>query len=324
MMMMIKNLSDAYVWLQKILKPLLPPKLFHWQTPLLISLFFFFLSAIEINNQELKTMLADLSWICVTIGVGWRTNQPPLLIWEINISPWIIGALISVFLSEKLALNYQSLAIIFWPLISVCLAVIIKFIQSNRELQKSPPLIRPIFLILILTHLLISCWLAFHFTIQDWIKQYPSLLAEDFSKSSFVISLNPRSLTNSRGMLIIKLMENQLNIKIRNQSWEKVEAWLIAMSKKEIYMRNEISKKIPPLPENSHWNLQTQIIQGQSRYQITLLAIWEGPSTKPGGYTMSKYCEVTKIVNYANITCQAIKMDNPPVKTTKIKGKNQL
>jgi len=317
----MKNPNKIYIIIQK---NLLPPQFVHWKTILLISLFLFLMSVVEINNQELKTILADFSWIFLTIGVGWRTNQPPFLLQGISISPWIIGALISVFLSSKLVADRQSLAVIFWPLISVSLAVIIRFIQSDRKLQNPPPLIRPIFLIIILTHVLISCWLAFHFLVQGWLAAYPSLLAEDFSKSSFVISLKPQSLTNSRGMLMIKLMEAQLNIKTRNQSWEKVEAWLISMSKKEISLRDEIFKKIPPLPENSLWDLQTEIIQGQSHYQIKLLAIWQGPSTRLGGYTLTKSCEVTKMVNHTTVTCQPIKVDHPTVKTTKIKGEHKL
>lgn len=318
---MIKFLNKANVFFRK---NLLPPQLIHWKTAILIGIFLLLMSALETKNQNLKNILIDSSWLLITIGVGWRTNQPPFVIRGISISPWIIGALISIFLSGKLPLNRQSLAIIFWPLISVCLAAIIRFIQSGAKLQNPLPLVRPIFLIIILTHVLISCWLAFHFIIQGWLEEYPSLLAEDFSKSGFVISLKAPTLTNSRGMLMIKLMEQQLNIKTCNQSWEKVEEWLISMSRKEIFMRNEIFKKIPHLRENSHWKLETQIIQGQSRYQIKLLAIWDGPSTKPGGYTMSKSCEVTKMVHRATVTCQPIKMDNPPVKTTKIKGKNQL
>ncbi|OCQ96659.1 hypothetical protein BCD67_16255 [Oscillatoriales cyanobacterium USR001] len=317
----MKTLTKANTFLQKYL---LPPQFFHWKTPLLISLFFFLISALEIKNQGLKHSLGDFSWLFFTIGVGWRTNQPPFLIRGISISPWIIGGLISIFLSGKLAFDRQALAVIFWPIISVCLAVIIKFINSGAKLEPTPPLIRPIFLIIILIHVLISCWLAFHFIIQGWLNEYPSVLANDFSKSSFVISLKPPSLTNSRGMLIIKLMEQQLNIKTRNQSWEKVEAWLIAMSRNQYLMRNEIFHKIPSLRENSKWELKTEIIQGQSRYQLRLLAVWHGLSNKPGGYTLSKFCEVTKMVNRATVVCQPIKMDNSSGKIRKIKGENQI
>jgi hypothetical protein len=306
------------------LNKILPPQLLHWKTPILISIVLFLMSAVEIKNKELKNILTDLGWLFITIGLGWRTNKPPFVFWGISISPWIIGALISVFLSENLVLNRQFIAVIFWPLISVCLATIVGFIQSGAKLQNPPPLIRPEFLVVILIHLLISCWLTFHFIIQGWLEEYPSLLAEDFSKSSFVISLNPSTLTNSRGMLMIELMEEELNIKTRNQSWEKVEAWLIDMSRKQVSMRNEIFNKIPALRENSSWDLQIQMIQGQSLYRIKLLAIWRGPSSKPGGYTMSKVCEVTKIVNRATVNCQPIKMDRPPARKTKINGKNQL
>ncbi|MDB9512067.1 DUF5357 family protein [Kamptonema animale CS-326] len=317
----MRNLIKANVILQRIL---LPPQVLHWKTPLLISLFFFLFSALEIKNKALKDTLADCSWLFLTIGIGWRTSQEPFIISGISLSPWITGALISWFLSVNLTPDRQSLAVVFWPLISICLAVIIKFIDSGAKLQPPPPLIRPIFLVIILTNTLLTCFLAFHFIIQDWLQQYPSVLAEDFTKSGFVVNFKPPSLNNSRGMTMLKVMENQLRLKTRKRSWQKVEEWLIAVSRKQVSLRNQMFKNISPLAENSKWDIETYVIQGQSLYKIEFLARWRGPSTKPGGYTLSKDCEVAKVSNRATVNCDPIKIYNPTRKIDRIKGVNKV
>ena len=317
----MRNLIKANVILQRIL---LPPRVLHWKTPILISVFFFLFSALEIKNKALKDTLADCSWLFLTIGIGWRTSQNPFIIYGIPLSPWITGALISWFLSENLTRDRQSLAVIFWPLISVCLAIIIKFISSGAKLQPSPPLVRPIFLVIILSHTLITCFLAFHFIIQDWLKEYPSLLADDFTNSGFVVNFKKQSINNSRGIIMLKLMENQLMIKTRKKPWDIVAKWLIAVSRKQISMRNEMFKNLSPLAENSKWDIETHVIQGQSLYRIQWLAIWRGPSTKPGGYTLSKDCEVVKVSNRATVNCNPIKIYNPTMRIDRIKGVNKV
>jgi len=309
----MKNLIKINVTLQRLL---LPPKLIHWKTPILVSLFFFMLSVLERENEALKNTLADCSWLFLTIGISWRTSQEPFIVGEVSLSPWVTGALICVFLWENLTSDRQSLAVIFWPLISVCLAVIMEFIRSGAKLQTTPPLVRPMFLVIILLHALISCLLAFHFIIQGWMAAYPSLLAEDFSKSGFVVSFRKQSLTNSRGIAIVKIMEEQLRIKTQTQSWEEVAAWLIAVSRKQVFMRDEMLKKLAPVAENSRWDIKTPIIQGQSLYKIELLARWLGPTTQPGGYILSKYCEVAKVGNRGSVKCN-------PLKISYFKSKNR-
>lgn len=307
----MKNLTKFTAILQKVL---VPPRLVHWKTPVLISVFFFFLSALETKNQGLKNTIADCSWLFLTIAIGWRTSQEPFIVGGISLSPWVTGALICVFLWENLTPDSQSLAIVFWPLISICLAVIIEFIRSGAKFQSSPPLVRPIFLGVILSHALISCLLAFHFIIQGWLAEYPTLLVEDFSKSGFVVSFKQESLMNSRGVAIVKLMEEQIRSKTRTKSWEEVAYWLIAVDTEKIFMRNEVLKKLSPLAENSKWEIETPIIQGQSLYKIQLLARWLGPTTQEGGYTLGKYCEVAKAGNRGSVKCNPVKIYTSKVK----------
>ncbi|MGE5656567.1 MAG: DUF5357 family protein [Actinomycetota bacterium] len=299
----MKVLKELYKILQKVL---IPPKLYHWKVPLLVSLCLW-LSALLTQDSEWRNYLANLSWIFLIVAIGWGTTQPPFLINGISLSPWITGALISVFLSGTLTRDHQPFAIISWPLVSACLATLLEFKISRLNFEISFPLVRPTFLIFILIHALLSCWLGYYFMIQTWLENYPSILAEDLNRSGFVISTKPKSINNSRGILLIKLMEAYLINKTNNRPWIAVENWLFDVSNQRLDLATEALKKLPKLPEDSLWELKTLLVQGESHYRVKLIANWQGPSSNHEGYLLTKSCEINKFGTQSQIECSPIK-----------------
>lgn len=310
--------------INKVIKNvLIPPQINHWKTPLLISLLFWITSGLTVEDQELRDFFAIFSWLFLTISLGWRTTQKPFIIQGISLSPWVVATLICLLIAENLSPNLQYLALVIWPVLSICLAVMIHFFITGAKLEPSPPFVRPVFLILILSQVLLSCLLEFHFIIQNWLTQYPSLLAEDFSRSGFVINFAQPSLTRSRGIIIINLMEQQLRAKTNNKPWVLVEEWLINVNNGRVPLGEEAFKKLSKLPENPKWELRTEIVQGQSLYRIQLLAKWQGPSSFTGGYTLSKTCEVTKNITVGELKCNPIKrLKSKPLRDS-IEGETQ-
>jgi hypothetical protein len=151
---------------KNFLSPIFPPQAFHWKTFLLISILIWLLSAVAEADIILRDRLAILSLIFLIIGICWRTSQPPFVIYGIPISPWLSGALISLLLSQKMAaMPYFPLQV--FPIISGCLIYIVEFFNEKLNIRPSPPLMRANFIIVMLSHLLMSCWIKFYFIMAD-------------------------------------------------------------------------------------------------------------------------------------------------------------
>ncbi len=155
----MKDIKDLF-------SPILPPKAFHWKTFLLISILIWLVSAAVEADVILRDRLAVLSLTFLIIGICWRTSQPPFMIYGIPLSPWVSGALISLLLSQKMVgLPYFPLQ--SFPIISGCLIYIVEFFNDKLNIRPAPPLMRPNFIIVMLIHLLISCWIKFYFIIAN-------------------------------------------------------------------------------------------------------------------------------------------------------------
>ncbi len=155
----MKDIKDFFA-------PILPPKAFHWKTFLFISILIWMLSAVAEADVIFRDRLAVLSLIFLIIGICWRTSQPPFVIYGVPLSPWISGALISLLLSQKMvALPHFPLQV--FPIISGCLIYIVEFFNEKLTIHPSPPLMRSHFIMVMLSHLLISCWIKFYFIIVD-------------------------------------------------------------------------------------------------------------------------------------------------------------
>lgn len=276
---------------------IIPTKPLQWQTFFLVALLLF-LGSILISlggnsYKQLSDILSSLSWLFLTIGVGFLTSQK-LFFGNFNPSPWITGAMLCFFLDQNVANEIKHFIIIMWPLISLSIAELTIFIKNGGKLEPSPPLTSKNFSFMLLINLLLTCWLSFHFVIQEWGKQYPSLLEEDVSKSAFVIRTKSSSLESSRGAIILNSIEQQLK---EDVFAGELEISVEKMKLKLIDLKFKAMEKLPPAKENKYWLLQTPIIASNSGYQIELQLIWQGPTIGEEGYYLSKSCQIQRQVS---------------------------
>lgn len=152
-----------------------PPRLYHWKTVVITGLVAWLISSLLTDNMERSNAIANLSWILLTAGVSWRTNQPPFVINGVSLSPWITGTLITVLVYQETAEQLPTFAITIWPIICACFVFFIQLIEAKFELRPTPPMIGGPFLLLILSHLVLSCWIGFYFLVDNWIEEYPDL-----------------------------------------------------------------------------------------------------------------------------------------------------
>mgnify|MGYP000166512362 CR=1 FL=1 len=290
----MKKIINFLTFIIKIVKP---PQFFAWKTGIIISFLIWVIALFAVG--ELKNILAFLSWLFLIIGTVWFAVENPLMVSGISISSWLPGGLICIFMFGSLSNQIPSIALVIWPTASGAIAVMREFVQPGAKFKIPPPRVCQKLLILFLSHVLISCWLQFNFFIQNWLQRYPSLLADDFSKSTFVVKIEVLSKANSRGAVILNSMESLLKTQINEKPWSEVEKWRINASKNIQILGEQAKKQLPSVEENAMWKFGEVFLPSNSGYNLELLVKWQGLGSMPDGYHLKKSCKIIPVSRLA-------------------------
>ncbi|MEZ2237130.1 DUF5357 family protein [Microcoleus sp.] len=309
---------------KKVQKQILPPKVVHWKTPLLISILLALLSVAAFTDGPTRTTIADLSWLSFIISMGLLTSQPPFVIYGVSISPWVTSVLVGLWLLVRLPPDSRPIAWIAGPLIAVVVLAAIEIWNSESKWDKIKSLIQPEFLILTLIHVMISCWFGFHFLIQGWLQDYPSVLSQNLKESHYLVTFQGPTINRSRGVIILNEMEKYLKNQAATKPWAQIEQMLIDIDNERFFLKNEALKKLQIVPEDGSWDVKTSIVQGESRYQLEMQATWLGLVFRPEIYSFTQSCEVINIGNAATVDCGAIKRSKPGLKKNGSGGDSQV
>ena len=174
---------------ERIKKILIPPKAYSWQTLIYLSIFSWLMSSLSLGF--VKDLIAFCGWLFLISGTAWYTTDNPLYVPGTNLP---VGALITGFLVSVFAFGYgenvlTSKTIVLWPTISAIITAIPEFFEgSGIDAKTQIPKIedRQKMIILVGSCMVISCWLQFFFVTQNWLKQYLSLIVDNYQKSAFV------------------------------------------------------------------------------------------------------------------------------------------
>ncbi|MBD2121915.1 DUF5357 family protein [Trichocoleus sp. FACHB-262] len=294
------RVKEIFETLQKLL---LPPKAFSWQTLILLSIFSCLMAALA--GDLVRDLLATCGWIFLIFGVGWFTTENPIQIGGLSLGPWITGILVSIFLFGEWLDERPSLLFISWPLISAAIASLGEFIQSGPRFRAPTPAGRQRLVILFLSNLIISCWFQLYFVIQGWLEIYPSLLANDFNQSNFVVRLGVQTTQAPTGVIILNQAEATLKAELEPRSWSEVERWLLTLKQQPTEFENAVMQQLPASEENALWQLQAQFLPDQPDYTLQLLALWQGPSSDLASHYLTKTCRITQGENPPNTASPA-------------------
>lgn len=298
--------------LNELGKFLTPPTAFSWQTLILLSLFSHIMSSLATDFTQ--NLISSMGWIFLIFGVSWATTDHPPKISGFSLGPWITGALVCTFVFGSWKGDLAPATLVCWPPVSAFLASVREFFDPGLRFRTPPPVSRQNVLLLMLSNLIISCWIQFYFTTQDLLTQYPTLLADDFSKSTFVVKLEVPRTVMSRGALLLNSMEPLVRRELSNKPWPQVERSLLPQ---ELKTRMEVIKKkvqqqLPKAAEDLWWRFTYKVSSIKSGYNLLLQAIWEGPHSEGGNYVIQKSCQITqkpskKATNsgpISQVTCQ--------------------
>jgi hypothetical protein len=304
-------MDDLFGQLKNILTP---PKWDSWQTLIWISIFSWAVSLLTVDIFQ--RIIVSIAWLFLIPGIHWLLHEEKFKLqkdFEVNIKksltvnklflgPWITGALVCVFLFRNLVETPPSIPLLWWPPVSAIIASLPKFVAGVGPKYGLPenPGARQEIITLLLSNLLISCWLQLHFLTQDWLRQYPSLLAEDLNRSAFVVQLAAGDRTRSRGYAVLQEAGRLLDVELENQPWSQVERWLLNRNQQIPTLQQRIMEQTPPVEENIFWRMEGRMLSGE--YNLELSAVWRGPTATGIPYHFKRTCQITQLS-----TAQAIR-----------------
>jgi hypothetical protein len=301
--LLFKQISGIFTFIQEfvltIQKLLTPAKSYSWQTLIYLSVFSWVVSFFAVGF--VKDFIAFLGWLFLIAGTIWYTTDSPLRV-PGTFMP--IGALITGFLISVFAFGHQVnvvtiRSIVLWPAIASIITVIPEFFQgtgidAKAQLPKLHD--RQKLIILVAWSFLISCWLQFYFVIDKWLQEYPSLLADNFDKSTLVMRLDEKSKSPQNGNLILNRLQPLIEEQIVSRPWSEAEKWLLEANQRVGNLGNRvIEKNLVKYEEQSLWRVETRVTNVKSGYKLDILTIWNGPSANHLGFYQRKSCLIQPV-----------------------------
>ncbi|MHC5672153.1 septal junction protein FraD [Nostoc sp.] len=282
-----------------IRKVLVPPKAYSWQTFIYLSVFSWVLSYFA--TSYIKDVIAFFGWLFLIAGTAWYTTEDPLRV-PGTFMP--VGAVITGFLVSVFAFGNQEdvitpRTIVFWPTISALITAIPEFIEGNDTDAKAripKPHDRQRIIILVASSMLLSCWIQFYFVMDNWLGQYPSLQADTFQRSTFVVRREQAVKIPQNGVIIIEKLQPIVVEQITQRPWSEVEKWLLDAKQHVGTLGREIIKiNLDKYEEKDLWRIEPRVANTKSGYILDLLSIWIGPSSNPRGYYLKKSCRIEPV-----------------------------
>jgi len=295
-----ESLQEQFKQVQTSLRQIKP---FSWQTTLLLSLLSW-LVYLLLQDEMAKRFVSFFGWIFLILGVDWalvkRKITVPILGLQFRYAPWVTGAILTIALyTNRLLLPHLASALTSYPIFSALLASIPKFIHPGPTFRPPHRAGRQDIVIVLLLGSLYSCWFQLYFDMQNLLDQYPSLLADDMSRSRFVVQLeSDPPLTN--GIQILNVAEANVRETLNGLStWVAVQQQLSNIQAEvpriATLARSEIYGSPPRSREYRLWRLNAQSFpdpQQPGSLLLQLQALWYGPSSDGKGYILQRSCQV--------------------------------
>ena len=313
---LLKFAEGLYEGIRKVL---VPPRAYSWQTFIYLSVFSWVLSYCA--TGYIKDIIAFFGWLFLIAGTAWYTTEDPLRVpgTFMPVGAVITGFLVSVFAFGNQQDVITSRTIVFWPTISALITAIPEFIEGTDTDSKAripKPEDRQRIIILVASSMLLSCWIQFFFVMDNWFQQYPSLQADTFKRSAFVVRTEERVKIPQNGVVILEKLQPIVVEEIAQRPWSEVEKWLLDAKQRVRTLGTEvIQKNLGRYEEKELWHVEPRVANTKSGYILDLLSIWIGPSSNPRGYYLKKSCRIEPVaatnnsgnkITVAEIECDRI------------------
>ena len=286
----------------QIRKNLQAPGWASWQTLICLSVFSVIVASL--TNPPIQTIIANFGWLFLVTSVWWFTYEDAvkkkLTFGGLFTGPWIVGAIICLWLFGSWNGTPTPASFISWPPVSALLWAVPRFIKADPK-KKTPtyavpaPAVRQDIILMLLSNLVISCWFQLHFLLQNWLIDYPTIRSDDFKRSAFVVELYAEKQPDVKGINLLDAAEQSLKTRLEGKPWAEVERWLSPeqLNQEMPKLAADAQTKMTRRSENNLWDLRGRVLP-DTQYVLELQAIWQGPSAKTAGYYVTKACQINQ------------------------------
>ncbi|MEL7227612.1 MAG: DUF5357 family protein [Cyanobacteria bacterium J06576_12] len=207
------------------------------------------------------------------------------------------GAVLCLFLLRPWLSEFRlRWAIASWPLISTGVMALPYFVNWELKVKLPKAKVQNTLIMTLLVNLLLSSWIVFHFRVQDWVRNYPSLLVRSLDKSDFVVDFLPERQQPSQGVMLLEGMVEEIEADIAGQPWYQTERWLYTRQSQLEDALQETLRTIEAPDEAIFWQIESPVpTQSDQTYLLTLKAIWSGPMAEGGAFDLETICRIKPV-----------------------------
>ena len=321
---LFQNIPDIFSkgplgWVRSFLAEVFTIPAFSSNTLIMLSLFSWLMAVPTTGLVE--NLLANWGWIFLIVGIYWATSATKALrIGDVPLSPWITGAVVSIYIFGMFTGELSPQALVSWPMISAVIAALPACLDSDLRLRVPAREKRQNLTILFTSQLVISCWFQFYFLLDNWLLDYPTLLRDNFQQSAFVIKVGtPASAAKlPRGALFLDLMGAKLENELNGRPWSEIERILLPQEREQLLenIREQVRQQmaLDRIEEDQFWqlNYKNPSIRGTG-YNLELEAIWQGPRSRLEPHSITKSCQINPVnakaddntILVSSVKCQA-------------------
>ncbi|OUL37121.1 hypothetical protein BV372_03760 [Nostoc sp. T09] len=301
-----KFVSDVYAGIRKLL---IPDRAYSWQTLIYLSLFSWAISYFA--TGAIRDTIAFFGWLFLIAGTAWYTTDDPARVpgTYMPVGAVITGFLVSVFAFGQQDYGITPRTIVLWPTISGLITAIPEFFEgsgTDAKAQLPKPEDRQRVIVLVASCMVLSCWIQFYFVVNNWLEEYPSLLSDNFNRSTFVVRTELPTKIPPNGALILREIQPRLEKQIDKQPWPQVERWLQNANANLSNLTQQViqEKRLKEKDEKDLWRVEPRISnpnpKNKDEYILDIVSIWTGPSSDPRGYYLKKSCQIRPIAESPN------------------------
>ncbi|MGB3296089.1 MAG: DUF5357 family protein [Phormidesmis sp.] len=289
----------------------LPKHYFSWQTLLFLSLFSILMAAALESTEEgsifAVRLLSNLSWIFLTSAIWWALHKNPVRVGGFSISPWITGAVLCFFLFRPwMDDDRLRWAISSWPMVGVVIMALPDFVEWDLQFHLPNSREQQRLIMTTLINLLLTSWILFHFRVQDWVTNYPSLLVNALGNSAFVSDFSgSERQRQSQGGLLLEGMADAIKGELDDQPWYQTERWLYTRQNRLEGISQRMLATLDAPDEKIFWRLAVpEPRRLGDGYALTLRANWLGPVADGEGFYLEKTCKIMPVARARSVPGQ--------------------
>lgn len=238
-----------------------------------------------------------LGWGSILFGISWWLRQNNLRFLGVILYPYLLFALVGLFLFSYFPQVSPFVYWFGWLLASLATAATYKLREIQFQWRQASVDFYREMALLISGNLLVGCWFQSYHVFQSWINEYPALTNINVYRSAFVVRIGDEKVPSLVPTIILGRLEAIAQDRANGQPWSQVQSWISQVRTKtnQLKQDSQLQTLLPDKRSREYWLPQISAQKVNNNYQIKLQATWQGPNASGKGYAWVKNCTIEQV-----------------------------